>query len=727
MSVFLKNTSFHGILLDSVMEGDDATIAEVVRLVADGIVSGAVRPLPTSMFTEQQVEQAFRFMASGKHIGKVVVRVREEEKAKVVKPVPKLINAIPRTYLHAEKVYILIGGLGGFGLELSNWLVSRGARIIVLTSRSGVRSGYQSLMIRRWSERGVKVVIDTNDVTTLKGAQKLLTDAARHGPVGGVFNLAAVLRDGLLESSSEADFRAVCVPKVDGTKNLDVATRELCPDLDYFVCFSSVSCGRGNIGQVNYGLANSAMERICEARHAVGLPATAIQWGAIGDTGLVLENLGDNNTVVGGTLPQRMPSCLQTMDVFMQQPCPVLASMVIAEKRKTETGGVSLVGCIANILGLKDTKNVSDGATLADLGMDSLMGAEIKQTLERSFDLVLSAAEIRLLTFGKLRSFEKGGAAEVGATAGAGGAAAATGGAGAGATRVDEAAVGDGTQVKFSAELMPKECLVRLESAAPAGSKARPVFAVHAIEGVITALIPLAQSLPVPVYGLQCVEAAPLESLEVLAAYYIKQIRTVQPRGPYTIIGYSFGASIAYEIVAQLEKKGDKCHLLLLDGSPRYVSWYTEAQKQRNANGEVVQAVDEAYALAYFAMVCGRLDYGRTAHELVEPKTWEDRVAKCAEMVHAKAPQYSRKLLETTAKSFVGKIVASHMYKPSSKINATVKLVKPTENYAKLQGDYGLSDLCQQKVEIFTVKGDHRSMLTGDSMKQIATVLQQLL
>ncbi|NJI30055.1 hypothetical protein HBI98_23135, partial [Aeromonas veronii] len=146
-------------------------------------------------------------------------------------------------------------------------------------------------------------------------------------------------------------------------------------------------------------------------------------------------------------------------------------------------------------------------------------------------------------------------------------------------------------QVMFSAELMPKECLVKLESAAPASkSPARPVFVVHAIEGVITALIPLAKTLPVPVYGLQCVEAAPLESLVVLAGYYIKQIKTVQPRGPYTIVGYSFGASIAYEMVAQLEAAGEKCSLLLLDGSPRYVSWYTEAQKQRNANGEVVQA-----------------------------------------------------------------------------------------------------------------------------------------
>lgn len=50
-----------------------------------------------------------------------------------------------------------------------------------------------------------------------------------------------------------------------------------------FVVFSSVSCGRGNAGQSNYGMSNSVMERICEKRRSDGLPGLAIQWGAIGD------------------------------------------------------------------------------------------------------------------------------------------------------------------------------------------------------------------------------------------------------------------------------------------------------------------------------------------------------------------------------------------------------------------------------------------------------------
>ena len=51
--------------------------------------------------------------------------------------------------------------------------------------------------------------------------------------------------------------------------------------------FSSIVSGRGNAGQINYGFANSSMERICERRTADGLHGLAVQWGAIGDVGMI--------------------------------------------------------------------------------------------------------------------------------------------------------------------------------------------------------------------------------------------------------------------------------------------------------------------------------------------------------------------------------------------------------------------------------------------------------
>ncbi|XP_039315167.1 fatty acid synthase-like [Solenopsis invicta] len=214
------------------------------------------------------------------------------------------------------KSYILVGGLGGFGLELADWMISRGAKFIVLVSRSGIRTGYQAsnvLCVRRWRENGIQIVICPEDITTLTGAHSLIQKSNRIAPVGGIFNLAAVLRDALIENLEEADFKTVISPKINVTRNLDAVSRKLCPSLDYFVVFSSVSSGRGNMGQTNYGFANSAMERMMEERQTNGLPGLAIQWGAIADVGLIMEMMGGNDAEVGGTIPQQISSCLATM------------------------------------------------------------------------------------------------------------------------------------------------------------------------------------------------------------------------------------------------------------------------------------------------------------------------------------------------------------------------------------------------------------------------------
>lgn len=51
---------------------------------------------------------------------------------------------------------------------------------------------------------------------------------------------------------------------------------------------------------------------------------------------------------------------------------------------------------------MKDLKNVAQNISLAELGMDSMMAVEIKQTLEREFDIFLTAQDIRNLNFAKL-------------------------------------------------------------------------------------------------------------------------------------------------------------------------------------------------------------------------------------------------------------------------------------------------------------------------------------
>lgn len=75
MALFLKNVAFHGILLDALFEADNHEWIEVYQLLKRGIAEGVVQPLKTTVFERTQVEKAFRYMAQGKHIGKVVLQV----------------------------------------------------------------------------------------------------------------------------------------------------------------------------------------------------------------------------------------------------------------------------------------------------------------------------------------------------------------------------------------------------------------------------------------------------------------------------------------------------------------------------------------------------------------------------------------------------------------------------------------------------------------------------
>ncbi len=129
-------------------------------------------------------------------------------------------------------------------------------------------------------------ITDANECEELIGKNSL--------PIGGIFHLAAVLQDGLFENLTAELFDEVVDIKYHGTKYLDQFTRKYSEKtLDYFVVFSSISCGRGNAGQTNYGYANSTMERICEQRQRDGLPGLKIKFSILFIEYLLVCSFGD--------------------------------------------------------------------------------------------------------------------------------------------------------------------------------------------------------------------------------------------------------------------------------------------------------------------------------------------------------------------------------------------------------------------------------------------------
>lgn len=119
-------------------------------------------------------------------------QIRDEENNRKAIPSPIRLPALRQTLFDPKKSYILIGGLGGMGLELSQWLIDRGAKIIVLSSRSGITTGYQNICLERWKKESVKVVITKLNAVKPEEAKSLIMTAAKLGPIGGIFNVALV-------------------------------------------------------------------------------------------------------------------------------------------------------------------------------------------------------------------------------------------------------------------------------------------------------------------------------------------------------------------------------------------------------------------------------------------------------------------------------------------------------------------------------------------------------
>ncbi|KAJ8963945.1 hypothetical protein NQ314_005276 [Rhamnusium bicolor] len=566
--LFKKNVSFQGVMLDMLFKESPRNKLILSQLMAEGIRSGAIKPLKRTIFKFNEVEQAFRFMASGKHMGKVLIQIRESENQLDSLPSIQKFHCIPRYLCDPDMVYMIIGGLGGFGLELADWLVLRGAKKLVLTSRSGISTGYQNYRIRLWQSYGTIVKISKSDITSRSGCQELIEESQELGPIDAVFNLAVVLNDSIFENQTPDSFNTAFAPKALATQYLDELTRKLCPSLRHFVIFSSVSCGRGNPGQTNYGMANSVMERICENRKRNGFPALTVQWGAVGEVGLVAEMKEESTELaIGGTLQQPISSCLRVLDGFLTQNDEVIvSSMVVAEKQGLGVAD-NIVDAVINVLGVTNIKTISIHSTMAELGMDSMTAVEIKQILERDFEVILNATEMRTMTLARLKEIQTEKIVNVQGT-----------------ESNNLNAFGLETILRLIGNESESRLLhKRLDSKVDAKAVAPKLLLFPGIEGFFKVFEPLAVhlnaytiSVQYSYYNLNATVEYTAKSLLPIVVEYITKNQ------PFTILAYSYGVLIALEVVNLLESK-DRLDLFVK--ITKDVSNITESYKRTLASG----------------------------------------------------------------------------------------------------------------------------------------------
>ncbi|KAL4977326.1 hypothetical protein BDW66DRAFT_150182 [Aspergillus desertorum] len=286
---FEDNRTFFGIDVSRHVGLRRATGGRLMELMLDLYSKGHIKPIhPTTIFDATEVEDAFRCMQQGTHIGKIVVKFPEDERSLPWAP------AVPTPKFRGDRSYLLVGGMGGLGRAIAMWMATYGAKHIIFLSRSAGKGEDDPAFIEELRLMGCEVQAFAGDVADDKSVSKMLATAPL--PIAGVMQMAMILRDiGVLDMDLET-YQAVIRPRVQGTWNLHNALAD--QPLDFFVLFSSV-CGMvGYWGQANYAASNAFMDAFVQYRHDRGLAASVLDIGAVDDVGYVSRTPAAKDTML---------------------------------------------------------------------------------------------------------------------------------------------------------------------------------------------------------------------------------------------------------------------------------------------------------------------------------------------------------------------------------------------------------------------------------------------
>ncbi|MBB2201129.1 type I polyketide synthase [Gluconacetobacter tumulisoli] len=412
-----RNVSYHAIDVDALVRHRPALVRTLMQTLHDLVAQGALAPLPHTCFPFGEADEAFALMRTSAHVGKIVLTTDD-------------VTVPPRMVVPTDRTVLISGGTTGFGGQMARWLVSAGARHIVLISRRGTGTPEAEVLRNVLLQGGAKTVdIRACDVGDVGQLSTLLADVrATLPPIGAVVHAATVVADGLITSITPQHIQDSLHAKLGGALALDSLTRE--DPISLFLVFSSATITLGAPGQGAYVAANAAVEALVRRRRAEGLPGCAVRWGPIADAGLLERNATAREALSRrlGARAMRARLALDALPDLLAsgEPTPVLAELdwqatsgtlpimaepLFAAVARRPHGDGETTDLRAMLAGLDETERqgvivdlILDELTrimqteraalpldqpLTDLGMDSLTAVELALGLERRLAVTL--------------------------------------------------------------------------------------------------------------------------------------------------------------------------------------------------------------------------------------------------------------------------------------------------------------------------------------------------
>ena len=328
---------------DLVEAGPDR-IAELLGELSRLFETGVLAPLPLRAWDVRRAPEAFRFMSTARHVGKIVLTV-------------------PRAPDPAGTV-LVTGGTGGLGRSVARRLATvHGARHILLASRRGPAAEGIEAFTAELAELGAEVGVVACDVADRAQVAALLAAVPAAHPLTAVVHAAGVTDDALLGEVTDEGLERVMRPKADAAWHLHELTAE--QDLAAFVLFSSVTGVAGNAGQGGYAAANTLLDGLAAIRRAAGLPGTSVAWGPwTADAGMTgrLSEEGLARLTRGGLVPLREADGLALFDAALgRDEAVVVAAHLDVAALRASAGEGELPALLSRLVGVPAAKRGTPG------------------------------------------------------------------------------------------------------------------------------------------------------------------------------------------------------------------------------------------------------------------------------------------------------------------------------------------------------------------------------